>query len=172
MKSTILSSYFFLSVIFFAVVPVLSEPLYVSLCASTSQDANVCLMLLKSDSRVTSATNYDELSKYILELAVKDSMLAQNYIVNQASIHPSDEAIRQCAQYFYPRAIELFKNALSKFQKDPQGAKNDIQGSGFESGLCVKALQEEGKKDPSIQLRNNQIFVLSEVAFLSVNHLT
>ncbi|CAK8532798.1 unnamed protein product [Lathyrus sativus] len=175
MKSTTLSSsslfIIFLSLILYA-APALSESLYETLCASTSQDANVCLMLLKSDSRVTSATNYDDLSKYILELAVKDTMEVQSFMASQFSTRPSDEGIRQCTLSFYPRAIELFKSALSKFAKDPQNAKNDIQGAGYESGLCVKALQEEGRNDASIKERNNQIFVISEVAFLSVNHLT
>ncbi|CAK8532797.1 unnamed protein product [Lathyrus sativus] len=176
MKFTTLSSssFFFicLSLILFAVSPALSVPLYETLCKLTRQDANDCLILLKSDARITSATNYHDLSKFILDLAVTTSISVQAYLGKVETDFPNDQAIKQCAQQFYPKTIAAFKSALDELDKDPQGAKNDIQAAGNGPGFCEKALQREKFDNPPIHVRNNQIFVISEVAFLSVNHLT
>ncbi|CAL5185401.1 unnamed protein product [Lathyrus oleraceus] len=176
MKSTTFSSSSFfiilLSLIFFAASPAISVPLFESLCKLTRQDANDCLILLKPDSRITSATNYHDLSKFILDLAVTTSISVQAYLGELESDFPNDQAIKQCAQDFYPKTIAAFKSALGELDKDPQNSKNDIQAAGNGSGFCEKALQREKLNNPPIHVRNNQIFVLSKAAFLSVNHLT
>ncbi|XP_058776403.1 uncharacterized protein LOC131650721 [Vicia villosa] len=139
-----------------AILYALSAPLYETACSLTVQDANICLTLLKSDSRIISATNYDDLSKYILELAVKESNAVQDYMVNLASVYFSDLAITECAQQIYPKIIEAFKRALGEFDKDPQSAKNDIKAAGNGPGDCEKVIQNEGKhKDLSTKDQNS-----------------
>ncbi|KAL5080781.1 hypothetical protein RYX36_009202, partial [Vicia faba] len=120
----------------------------------------------------TQATNYHDLSKFILELSVTTSKSVQAYLGKVEIDFPNDQAVKQCAQDFYPKTIVAFENALEKLDKDPQSAKNDIQAAGNGPGFCEKALQREKFVNPPIHVRNNQIFVLSEAAFLSVNHLT
>ncbi|CAI8593845.1 unnamed protein product [Vicia faba] len=164
-----------LSLIFFAAAPALSATLYESVCylITRQQDVNDCLILLNQDSRITSATNYHDLSKFILELAATTARSVYAYLIKEGSDFPNDQAIRQCASVFYPATIVGFENALAKLDKnDPQSAKNDIQAAGNGPGLCEKALQGEKFFNPPMTVRNNQVFVLSEAALLSVSHLT
>ncbi|KAL5080777.1 hypothetical protein RYX36_009198, partial [Vicia faba] len=112
-------------------------------CYIGMQDAPDCLILFKRDPRITSATNYHDLSKFILELSVTTSKSVQAYLGKVEIDFPNDQAVKQCAQDFYPKTIVAFENALGKLDKDPQSAKNDIQAAGNGPGFCEKALQRE-----------------------------
>jgi peptidoglycan hydrolase CwlO-like protein len=65
------------------------------------------------------------------------------------------------------------KKKLSELNNNPQSAKNDVQSASDGVASCEKAIQnKKGKYDPAVHVRNNEVFVLSEVAFIAINHLT
>ncbi|CAJ2666329.1 uncharacterized protein LOC123904737 [Trifolium pratense] len=177
MKSTKLSlSTFFvicLCFIFNASVPTLSLKLYEIVCNQAAQDRNDCLNFLKDDSRIIAATNYHDLSRYILNFAISEATSVQAYVRTLAKHNPNDEALRLCGNDFYNKILGAFNRALSELNMDPQSAKNDVQSASDGVASCEKAIQNhKGTYDPAVHVRNNEIFVLSEVAFISINHLT
>jgi pectinesterase inhibitor-like protein len=177
MKSTKLSpsSFFiiFLCLIFNGPIPTLSLKLYEIVCNQAAQDRNDCLNFLKDDSRITSATTYHDLSRYILNFAISEATSVQAYIRALARYNPNDEALKQCENDFYNKVLGAFNRALSELNNDPQSAKNDVQSASDGVASCEKAIQnKKGKYDPAVHVRNNEVFVLSEVAFIAINHLT
>lgn len=107
-------------------LPTLCGNLYKTLCNEAKEDANNCLNLLKSNSRIISSTNYLDLSKYILEMAIDKATRAQNFIIKVTNEHPT-QSIRQCATEFYYETIESFRSSLSKLVMDPQNANDDAK---------------------------------------------
>ena len=80
MKSSASSSLLFILCLCFIVyvpVPALRSNLYETLCNEAKEDANSCLNLLKDYSNITSATNYLDLSRSILEVALGKSKQAE-----------------------------------------------------------------------------------------------
>jgi len=74
--------------------------------------------VLKSDSRIPSATTYHDLSKLILELSINQAMAVQASFIEMAQHFPTEEALGQCAGEFYNDSIESFNKALSDLDKD------------------------------------------------------
>jgi pectinesterase inhibitor-like protein len=175
MKTTRLSpsSLFIICLCFFnVVVPTLSLKLYEIVCKEARQDENICLHYMKADYKIVASTNYHDLSKNILNLAIFEVVSAQEFIRALAKHIPTNDALKQCGNDFYNKVIVSFQSASTEFNKDPQSAKNDAKTAGDGAASCEKAIQVKGKYDPVVHARNNEIFVLSEIAFLALNHLT
>jgi len=161
--------------IFYVSVPALCVSLYETVCYEARQDANACLNLLKTDSKITTATNYHDLSKSILNFAFNKGLEAQAYLFKVAKQFPNDQAVGQCANVYYKKSIAYFGYATIDVDKvkDPQLAKNDVQTAGNGPSDCEKAIQnDKGIHDPAIHAKNNEMFLLSEISFLALNHLT
>jgi len=175
MKSTTSSFSFFiicLCLISYAVNPASCLNLYEIVCSETGPDSHACLDLLKGDYKIVAATNYHDLSTFILDLAIFQAIAFQGYIEDVANHFTHDKAIRQCADEFYIKIIALFKTALGELENNPQNSKNDVQSAGNGATNCEKAIRNEREFNPNIHAQNNQMFLLSEIAFFSINHLT
>ncbi|CAK8532800.1 unnamed protein product [Lathyrus sativus] len=173
MKSSRLSSSLFiiyLSLMLYVALPALSLNLYEIVCNEAGQDANSCMNILKTDSRIVAAKNYHDLSKFILEMAFSKATSVQSYYVKVGIRFPEDKAIRQCSLAFFADAMEDFESALYKLGYNPKGAIDDIHDAGNEVKRCEKALADEKSYNPSIHALNNGIYLLSEISFLAVNH--
>jgi pectinesterase inhibitor-like protein len=175
MKSTRLSpsSLFIICLsLFNIVVPTLSLKLYEIVCKEALQDESICLHYMQGDYKIVAATTYHELSNHILNLAIFEAVSAQEFIRALARQIPTNDALKQCGNDFYNKIYYAFRSASVEFNKDPQSAKNDAKIAGDGAASCEKAIQVKGKYDPVVHARNNEIFVLSEIAFLALNHLT
>lgn len=173
MKSSTLSSSLFiiyLSLILYASLPALSLNLYESVCNEAGQDANTCMNALKTDSRIVAATNYLDLSKFILEMAFNKATSVQSYFEKVAIRFPEDNGIRKCSVVFYTDVLEDFKSASNKLGYNPRGALDDICAAGKEAMNCDKALEAEKSHNPQMHALNSGIHLLSEISILSVNH--
>jgi len=165
----------FFCFICYASVPALCGNLYEIVCNEARQDANACLNLLKTNSKITSATNYHDLSKSILNFAFNKGLEAQAYLLKVAKQFPNNQAVGQCANVFYKKSIAYFGYAMIDVDKikDPQNAKNDVQTAGNGPADCEKAIQNDKRvHDPAIHAKNNEMFLLSQISFLAINHLT
>jgi len=163
----------FFCFICYASVPALCGNLYEIVCNEARQDANACLNLLKTNLKITSATNYHDLSKSIVVFAFNQGLQAQAYLLKVAKQFPSDQAVGRCANEFYIMSIRYFGNAMIDVDKDPQNAKNDVKTAGDGPANCEKAIQNDKRvHDPAIHAKNNEMFLLSQISFLALNHLT
>ncbi|RHN51091.1 putative pectinesterase inhibitor domain-containing protein [Medicago truncatula] len=177
MKSTTLSSLFFiffLCIILYAPLPVISGSLYVSLCNEYRPEKEIpyCLSLLKADSRITLAKNYHDLSKYILEMASRDAFSVKTYLTLLAKRYPSDKAIGECIYLTYATTTGALNSALDKLDNDPHGARDSAITAAFGAADCDKAFQNDTVvHDPAIHIRNNEVFFISVMASLGIIHL-
>lgn len=153
----------------YAVNPASCLNLYEIVCSETGPDSHACLDLLKGNHKIVSATNYHDLSTFILDMAIFQALSFQKDIEDVANHFTNDKAIRQCADEFYIKIITFFKKALGELEKNPQNSKNDVKSAGDGAENCEKAIRNERE---AIHAQNNQMFLLSEIAFFSINHLT
>jgi len=177
MKSTTLSSLFFtffLCIIFYAPLPAISGSLYVSLCNEyrPTEQIPYCVSLLKADSRIPLATNYHDLSKYILELALNDAISVKTYLTVLAKRYPSDKAIGECIYLTYVTALGALNSALNKLDNDPHSARDEAITAALGAYNCDKAFQNDTViHDPAIHIRNNEVSFVSIMASLGIIHL-
>jgi len=86
--------------------------------------------------------------------------------------YPTDPAIRQCSTYLYDKTVGAFINALSELDTDLDNALNFARVAGDGPAACEKAIEDEKANSLAIKILNNEISVLSEVAYLAIKHLT
>ncbi|KAK2420686.1 PMEI superfamily protein precursor [Trifolium repens] len=176
MKSTRLSSsslfIFFLCLICYAAVPTLSLKLYEIVCHEASRDQDICVKFLSGDYKIVGATNYHDLSKYILDLTIYEATAVQEYFTSIAQKLPST-AIRKCVNIFYNKAIDTLSRAMDELNNNPNYAKDDAKYAGDRVVDCDNGLQKQGiKYDPEVHDKNLEISALCEISFLAINHLT
>jgi len=176
MKPTKLSSLFIicLCLISYAIVPTLGLKLYEEVCSEARKYSQECLDLLKGDYKIVGATNYHDLSKYILDLAIFEAKSFQEYLVGKAKQFPKDQALKKCANQFLKSTVALFESSLSKLDTNPLSSRNDAQTASGGADNCDRAIQNEKPSfDPlPIRTHNNEMFLLSVTSSLSINHLT
>ncbi|KEH25916.1 plant invertase/pectin methylesterase inhibitor protein [Medicago truncatula] len=176
MKPTKLSSLFIicLCLISYVVVPTLGLKLYEEVCNDARKYSQECLDLLKGDYKIVGATNYHDLSKYILDLAIVEAQTFQDYLVGKAKQFPNDKALKKCANEFLKTTIALFESSLSKLDTNPQSSRDYAQTASIGADNCDRAIQNEKPSfDPQpIHVHNNEMFLLSVASSLSINHLT
>ncbi|KEH25928.1 putative pectinesterase inhibitor domain-containing protein [Medicago truncatula] len=177
MKSTTPASLlfiFFLCIIFYAPLPSSCTSLYEALCNEYKPEADIpkCLNLMKTDPNIPLATNYHDLSHYILEMALFKVTSVHIYLEVMAKYFPTNEAIGQCLTEFN-NSVGAVNNALIKLDNDPKSAREDAITAGFGGDNCNKALQNPPEKYvlDTIQDRNNEIFFVNVIASLSIIHL-
>ncbi|XP_061345827.1 uncharacterized protein LOC133291567 [Gastrolobium bilobum] len=172
MNPSKLSLLFTLSLIFisFAPLPALGINLYENVCKDAGKDNARCLNLLKAYPQITSAKNYVELCRFILEMAIKKSTEGQNYLKGVMKKNPSP-AIKECATVDYDELVESFKSSLGELVEDPSTANYDAKVAGDGPDTCDRALAQANIVDPSISTLNNNMKFLSNVAFFATNHL-
>ncbi|PNX79253.1 plant invertase/pectin methylesterase inhibitor protein [Trifolium pratense] len=174
MKSTRLSSsslfIICLCLICHAAVPILSLKLYEIVCHETSKDLDFCLRFLGGDYKIVGATNYHDLSKYILDLTTYEAKSVQEYFTSVSQKLPSN-AIRKCINDFYNKAIDTLSRAMDELN-NPQYAKDDVAYAGDRVVDCDNGLQRQGiKYDPEVHDWNVAISALCKISFLAINHL-
>jgi hypothetical protein len=90
-----------------------------------------CLDLLKNESKVISATNYLDLSKSILDLALGLTTQGQLFVQkNLIENHHPTQAIKQCINEFYNQTINSLRSSLDELVKNPEGANKDAKLAG------------------------------------------
>ena len=178
MKSTTQTSLliFFLCIISYAPLPAISISLYESLCneySNPSRNIKLCLNILKTDPKITSATNYHDLSQHILEKAAQDSQVVFQDFKEAKKRFPNDPAINSCIKEYTDTVIQGFVDAMSSLPVEPQKSRESAIKAGFGANNCQKAFEKPEEKNvlATIHLRNNEIFFLGVIASLSIIHL-
>jgi len=164
-----------LCLISYAVVPTLGLKLYEELCNEARKYTHECLDYMKGDYKIVGATNYHDLSYYILDLAVFEAQSFQEYLVGKSKQFPNDQALKKCAYEFLKSTVAAFESSLSKLDNNPQSSRSDAETASLGADNCDKAIQNDQKPefDPlPIRTHNNEMFLLSVTSSLSINHLT
>ncbi|KAK7277403.1 hypothetical protein RIF29_18555 [Crotalaria pallida] len=142
--------------------------LHEELCKQAGADDNArCSQILKSES----AKDYVELSRYVLQIAVKRSIEGQNYLKGVMKTNPSSKAIKECATTHYDGVVGSFKSALGELKVDPMTANYDAKVGGDGPTTCNRALAEEKINNPSIAALNSDILLLSKLAYLATDKI-
>ena len=168
---------FFLCIISYAPLPTISISLYESLCNDEYnhpiQSIQLCLNILKTDPKITSATNYHDLSQHILEKAAQDSQVVLQDLIDAKKRFPNDPAINSCIKEYHDTVIMGFAHAMSILPVEPRTAKDIAVAAGFGAHNCQKAFEKPEEKNvrATIHLRNNEIYFLGVIASLSIIHL-
>ncbi|KEH30241.1 putative pectinesterase inhibitor domain-containing protein [Medicago truncatula] len=174
MKSSASSSLlliFCLCFIFYAPVPALCG-MYETLCNEAKEDANSCLNLLKHYSKITSAANYLDLSRSILQVALDKSTQAEHYINGKVmKEHPSGAA-KQCGTECYGILTSMsLQSALDELVKDPHNLSYDLRTAGSGPPKCEDALEAANITNPAIHSMNIEMSLFCKIGFLATNHL-
>ncbi|CAL0303002.1 unnamed protein product [Lupinus luteus] len=136
-----------------------------------SHDIKGCLKTLESDPRIPEAKTYDALSIFIIDQAVKNSTLSQNFLKNLMKTDPSP-AIKQCANEDYDGIIKAFKNALAYVIHNPQTAINYLRKDLTNVvGKCLGALKDDPKPYFEVNVLISNVYFYQAVAEVSLNHL-
>ncbi|CAI8593850.1 unnamed protein product [Vicia faba] len=170
MKSMASLFIIFLPLVLHVVVPVLSVNLYEIVCNEAGQDADRCVSTLKADKRVVAAKNYRDLSNSILEMAFDMATSIQSYFDKETIRFPKDNVIRRCSVK-YIDVMEDFKSAIYKLGYNTKGAIDDIHAAGSEAMNCERALSTQKPYNPSMHALNSQIYLLTEISVLAINHV-
>ncbi|CAJ2666330.1 plant invertase/pectin methylesterase inhibitor protein [Trifolium pratense] len=170
MKSNII---IFLCLISHAIVPTLSLKLYEIVCSELLHDNGHCFDELQADSRINSATNYQDLSKFILDMAITEATRAHRYLIKNLNRTPNDPAIAQCASAFYNKCIGALRSSMSEMVQDPQSAIDDTKIAGDQITNCDNALQAQKTRNRfAIGVLNKEALLLTEISVLALTHLT
>ncbi|OIW06387.1 hypothetical protein TanjilG_13575 [Lupinus angustifolius] len=158
----------------YAILSASSSSLFEELCMKvkeTGSDEGQCLHILNVHPKLGSARNYDELSKNILQLALKKSIDAQNFLKEVIKTNPS-AAIRECATIDYDGVVASFRSSLKELKEDSETANYDAKVGGDGPTTCDRALAAEKINNPAIAALNKDILLLSNIAFLATEKLS
>jgi hypothetical protein len=119
--------------------------LFEIVCSELIHDNGHCFEEFQADPRISSATNYQDLSKYILDmpLPMTEATRAHRYLVKILNRTPNDQAISQCASAFYNKTIGALRSSMRELVQDTQSAINDAKIAGDGITNCDNALQAQ-----------------------------
>ncbi|OIV89228.1 hypothetical protein TanjilG_24396 [Lupinus angustifolius] len=166
-------SYFLLtlSMILISQSPMLAlgDSLFEIICKDDLKETIVCLQLLKTDPQISSATNYFDLSIFIMDFALKKGIEGQNFFINLGKKNPS-QAINQCATIYYNSIITAFKGGKRELKEHADIARYETTVAGDGSKNCSSAIEAEKISNPAIDDINDKMSILSDAAFIAVVH--
>ncbi|XP_027364696.1 uncharacterized protein LOC113871788 [Abrus precatorius] len=139
------------------------------ICKETMQDNARCLELLNEEPRTHEAKNYLELSKVILEFALKKGIEGQNFL---KGLGTASRAISECANFHYNGVVGSFRSSLNEISDDPQTANYDAKVAGDGPDACARGLASEKIVNPDINALNSKISLLSNIAFWATDKLS
>ncbi|KAE9617443.1 hypothetical protein Lal_00034143 [Lupinus albus] len=175
--STFLSILFTLSLIFISHAPLaaatINLKLYQAVCieygVQVIPNIRGCLTALESDSRIPLAKTYVELSRSIIDQAIKNSTIAQNYIKKLMKKDHSS-AIKECANEDFDGIIKAFKNALANVFRNPKTARDYLSTDLGYAGKCLVALKDDPKYF-KVNVLIHKVYFFTEITKFSLNHL-
>ncbi|OIV89231.1 hypothetical protein TanjilG_24399 [Lupinus angustifolius] len=143
------------------------KSLYEGVCRETQNPAG-CLQLLRHDPQITSAKNYFDLSRFILEFGEKKATEGKEYILQIAKEHPTPQ-ITLCAKNTYGSLPTSFIIARDEMINDPKSATYDALVIGDGPAYCAEAFRKANVENPPI---NKMMTLLSHIAYYAIEHLT
>ncbi|KAE9599476.1 putative pectinesterase inhibitor domain-containing protein [Lupinus albus] len=167
-KVSFLFTLFMILIFSHSLIPASCQSLFESICKETLENEGACIQLMKSDPRIPSATNYVDLTNYILDMAIKKATEGQNYLLDLMKTNPS-KAIHQCATIDYNGSISSFKTAKVDLTQDPPTASYDAKIAGDGPANCAEAIKAENINNPTIFDINKTMLLLSDIASFAAN---
>ncbi|KAK7277384.1 hypothetical protein RIF29_18535 [Crotalaria pallida] len=150
-----------------APMPASGESLYERICKEYAKRTDDCLLILKSDSRIPTATNFLDLSNFILDFALKNGVEGQSFFSDLGKKNPS-QAINQCAKVYYTSMVAAFKGAMSELKEHPDMARYQTSIATDDSKKCVSAIEGEKISNPEIDEINKVMSILCDAAFIAI----
>ncbi|XP_004496447.1 uncharacterized protein [Cicer arietinum] len=144
--------------------------LVVTICKGAT-DRAACENILGSNSEISHAKSFSQLSKEVLEFAYNQAVEGQNFLKGLAQAN-NCPALTQCAHFDYDGAVMSFKSALAELTEDPQTANYDAKVAGDGPSQCDRGLASAQIVNPEVTALNRQILLLSEFAFLATSQLS
>ncbi|AES62322.1 uncharacterized protein [Medicago truncatula] len=141
-------------------------PLVSLLCAASSNKVE-CNKVLSSP-QITQAKNYKQLSKAVIEMALKKAVEGQAFLKGLAQKNPKLET---CAGFAYDGVVGSFKSCLGEITEDPQTASYDCGVVGDGPTQCDRIMADAHIVNPAITALNKQILFLSSLASRAVDKL-
>lgn len=151
-------------------MPAMCDTLYETICHEVKEDNDKCVLILKSDSRITSANNYLDLCTFILEMAIDKATKGQNDLIKLMNTHPT-QAIKQCATLHYGGTVLSLRSSMSNLVKDPKDASFDANAAGDGPANCERDINAEKTHIPFINDLNDKVLLLCKIAFQATTHL-
>ncbi|KAL1343449.1 hypothetical protein HN51_029839 [Arachis hypogaea] len=127
-----------------------------------------CIDILTSNPKILAAKSPLQISKLILTLAVNKAGKGQKFLQTLAEKDKSP-AIQQCAGSDYDAVIASFQSALKGIENDPITANYDAKIAGDDADNCAKGLAEAKIVNPAVTKINDEIMLLSDIAFGATN---
>ncbi|KAL5080787.1 hypothetical protein RYX36_009208 [Vicia faba] len=144
--------------------------LYEEVCKAAAEDSARCLQVLKDQPRIALAKNDMELSKLVVEFALKKGTEAQNYLKEMMKTNPAP-AIKDCATTHYDGVVGSFRSSLGELKSDTETANYDAKAAGDGAETCDVALAKAKINIPAISALNKEIKLISKIAFLATDRL-
>ncbi|KAF4352095.1 hypothetical protein CsatB_006742 [Cannabis sativa] len=173
--STTLSLFFFLFLFSSSTKAQTSSPssnLVDTICKETL-DNTKCLAALESDPRSKTTTSLKALAKISVQLSISNAKGSLNFINNEikkGSGSGQQEVLEQCASS-YKATVESFSSALKELDDDVMSANYDIKVAGDDADLCQAELVSKKVEIPSLEDRNDQVKLFSNIGFVITNKL-
>ncbi|CAL0303005.1 unnamed protein product [Lupinus luteus] len=176
---TFLSILFTHFLIFISYAPLLASTLnfklYEVVCIEygvrVSPNIKGCLTALESDPRIPEANTYVALSIFIIDQAITNSTLSQNFLKNLMKKDYSP-AIKQCANKDYNGIIKALKNALAFVIHNPQTAMTYLRRDlTYAEEKCSEAINADPKPYFEVNVLIRNLYFYQAITELSLNHL-
>uniref|UniRef100_A0A803NGK2 Pectinesterase inhibitor domain-containing protein n=1 Tax=Cannabis sativa TaxID=3483 RepID=A0A803NGK2_CANSA len=136
-------------------------------------DNTKCLAALESDPRSKTTTSLKALAKISVQLSISNAKGSLNFINNEikkGSGSGQQEVLEQCASS-YKATVESFSSALKELDDDVMSANYDIKVAGDDADLCQAELVSKKVEIPSLEDRNDQVKLFSNIGFVITNKL-
>jgi len=139
----------------------------VSLLCATSSNKVECNKVLSSP-QIAEAKNNIQLSKAVLEMAIKKAVEGQAFLKGLAQKNPKLET---CAGFAYDGVIGSFRSCLGEITEDPQTASYDCGVVADGPVQCDRIMADQHIVNPAVTALNKQILFLGSLASRAVDNL-
>ncbi|KAL2332086.1 hypothetical protein Fmac_019667 [Flemingia macrophylla] len=142
--------------------------LITNVCRGAGDFKANCSIILREDPKVVNANNYFDISKAILELAIRKTSAARNFM-KELTKNNDSPAITACiADYEF--AIDFFNHSLDELKESPATAVYDAKIVINNPYFCSVQLENAHIVNPSIDALNYQTSLLSVCASQAISY--
>ncbi|OIV98687.1 hypothetical protein TanjilG_23979 [Lupinus angustifolius] len=128
-----------------------------------------CFQLMTMDPKFYSASNYRDLSKFLIQFAIQKGTENKNKFIQLQKDFPKSKAIVQCGTTFYTAVISVFEAALKEWDTNTQNALHEISQSADGTEQCIVAIDGEKLVNGNITNMNKMMFLLTEATFSALD---
>ncbi|MED6162883.1 hypothetical protein PIB30_074661 [Stylosanthes scabra] len=140
-----------------------------NVCESVTPHRATCMEVMRSNPKMQAAKSFVQLSKLVLKVAVYKATHGQKFLQELAKTN-NCSAIQQCAGPNYDGVIRSFKSSLESIKEDAASANYDAKVAADDVHMCESHLADAKIVNPAITQLNNEIKIMSAIAFTVGNN--